>query len=320
MKKFNYYSQEMKMFWKMIEERHLIYKRKELEQLPPPWTHDPIFLEYKFTNIFRFLDRGTRIVTEHILTAPNHKPEDIIFNVILYRLFNKIETFMHHGMYKVGKYTKSALEGSLRALEATGNGSVFTNAFIVSGYSNSMFGNPSLDKISRLALIMEWMAPDIIESTPIIMNTDDMEVAYKEIISMRGLGPFLSYQISVDLSYWDKTKFDDKQFTVAGPGCKRGIDTIIADELKGKDYEDVIHWLRDHQFSFYKDYGINHIKLFDDQPFPVLSVMELENCLCEFQKYWKAKTNSGRPRNKYNDEDGYERYENKKDFEPWLKN
>jgi hypothetical protein len=318
-RKFNYYPEEMKTFWKMIEERHLIYKRKEIEQLPPPWTEDPIFLEYKFTNIFRFLDRGTRIVTEHILQQSKHSNESIIFNVILYRLFNKIETFMHHGMYHIGKYTKKRLEASLRVLEGKSNGSVFTNAFIVSGYSNSMFGDPSLDKISRLALIMEWMIPNIKEATPTIMSTEDMEEAYDLIIAIKGLGPFLAYQIVVDLSYWEKTNFDDKHFTVAGPGCKRGIDTMIADELKGREYEEAIFWLRDHQFSFYEDYNIDHVKLFDDQPFPVLSVMELENSLCEFQKYWKAKTNAGRPRNKYSDEDGYKRYENKESFEPWLK-
>ena len=106
MRKFNYYPEEMETFWKMIQERHLIYKRKEIEQLPPPWTNDPILLNYKFTNIFRFLDRGTRIVTEHILDHEDYEDSSIIFNVILYRLFNKIETFMHHGMYKVGSYTK----------------------------------------------------------------------------------------------------------------------------------------------------------------------------------------------------------------------
>jgi len=35
-----YYVEEMEIFWRFIAERHSIYKKKEIEKLPPPWTDD----------------------------------------------------------------------------------------------------------------------------------------------------------------------------------------------------------------------------------------------------------------------------------------
>lgn len=45
-----------------IVARHAIYKARGAEQ-QPPWTKDPILRQYKFCNIYRELDRGTRWIS-----------------------------------------------------------------------------------------------------------------------------------------------------------------------------------------------------------------------------------------------------------------
>jgi len=62
-----YYVEEMEIFWRFIAERHSIYKKKEIEKLPPPWTDDPILSSFKFTNVVRSTDPGTRYVIDKIL-------------------------------------------------------------------------------------------------------------------------------------------------------------------------------------------------------------------------------------------------------------
>ena len=320
-----YFKDDMFLFWNYIRERHIIFKKKELEKLPPPWTEDPILQQYKFTNVHREDDRGTKFVTEYIYNPPDKMVEkhlcdwpeiDILFNVIVYRLFNKIETFMHHGMLDPGYFRIERFEDCIR--DRAVDDKVFTSAFVVSGYSCFPKG---LDKISRLALLIEELAKRLMEDyyndyLDFMWKTESMEDAYNYLLGIKGLGPFLAYQIAVDLSYWDATKFGEDDFVVAGPGCKNGLKWLFPE--KQAKWEELCFWLRDHQVEFWDDYGVEYRELFDDRPKPYLTVMAIENCLCEISKYLKAYYSTGRPRNKYNPEDGYQRFQ-QEGYLPWTK-
>jgi len=61
------HEQNLQQFWRFIAERHAIYKKKNIEKLPPPWTDDSILQEYKFTNVFRDLDPGTKYVIDKLI-------------------------------------------------------------------------------------------------------------------------------------------------------------------------------------------------------------------------------------------------------------
>ena len=71
-------------FWYMCNERHRIFLAKEAGK-PKPWTDDPIFQKYKFTNVFRELDRTTIFVRENIREPLFDDPELLLFNVALFR-------------------------------------------------------------------------------------------------------------------------------------------------------------------------------------------------------------------------------------------
>jgi hypothetical protein len=304
----NYYAEEMELFWKYIAERHTIYKKKELQKLPPPWTEDQILRSFKFTCVFRELDRGTKFVTNHVLTRRMSRT-NTLFNVIVYRLFNKIETYLAHGPLDVNKYEQKALRDLLWKVSL--DNKVFTNAFTVSGYSQYGCG---LDKITRLSLLLQDLVnklkKDDADGTldKCVFKTDKMEDAYWYLRTVSGIGPFLGYQIAVDLSYWKVTLFGEDDFVVDGPGARRGLQWLFPEEeIKAHGYEWLNFWLRDNQASFWKDYGIDHVALFDDRPAPVMTVMALENGLCEISKYLKAYYSQGRPRNTYDEAAGYER-------------
>jgi len=301
-----YYVEEMEIFWRFIAERHSIYKKKEIEKLPPPWTDDPILSSFKFTNVVRSTDPGTRYVIDKILKW-NLCELDILLNVIAYRIFNKIETIEKLGQLTVQTYNSKQVLKKLEQIEKEQK--VFTNAFVVSGYSQFGSGMP---KIERVSLLLGQVVNQITNDYNTgynhdIWQSESMEPTYNYLLSINGIGPFLGYQIAVDLSYWDQTKFGEDEFVIDGPGARRGLEELFPmEEIKEHGYEWLNFWLRDKQVEFWEDYGIDYKKLFDDQPTPLLTVMSLENTLCEGFKMFKALRENGRPRNKYNPQERYE--------------
>ena len=112
------------------------------------------------------------------------------------------------------------------------------------------------------------------------------KAAYLKLTEVRGISEFLGYQIFVDCTYCPEYKFSENEFTIAGPGCKMGLDFIFYDR-DGMTYEECIFWLRDNQdhlFNKYLNCGTDSIfvDVGDKQPW---NVMSIENTLCESSKY-----------------------------------
>jgi len=76
-----------------IFERHKIYKKKEIEKLPPDWTDDEVLKNFRFTNVRRELDKESRWLIENISENETLTIEEKILWTILFRSYNKSETF-----------------------------------------------------------------------------------------------------------------------------------------------------------------------------------------------------------------------------------
>lgn len=86
--------EELKIHHIYLTERHEIYKKKEIQKLPQEsWTEDPVFKQYRFTNVRRELDRESKWLIEKISNNPNMALEEKVLWSILFRTFNKSETF-----------------------------------------------------------------------------------------------------------------------------------------------------------------------------------------------------------------------------------
>ena len=110
----------MKKLCTWIVERHSIYRRRFLLGLPRPWTKDPVLLQWKYCNVFRELDSGSKYVLDELLpgmrrgvlvrdgdsssssssreagTSTYTKPyttADVLLNLLVYRTFNKMDVF-----------------------------------------------------------------------------------------------------------------------------------------------------------------------------------------------------------------------------------
>ncbi len=281
------------LFFKYIKERHSIYKRRFVEKQPVPWTKDKILQNYKFTNVFRDLDPGTLYVIDKIIPICK-SAEEILLNLIIYRLYNKIVTFETTGKQDPYNFNDVEFEKKLRRLKNSGT-PVFTNAFTVSSYH---WVNPDHDKIKNTTELVRRIAKRINDYVRIIMSAKSSETTYRTLLSIKGLGKFLAYQISVDLGYWNTKVFDEDVFTIAGPGCRKGIDFIF--RSKGNlNYEECIFYICKIQEEQFNEIKINQNDLFSDRRIKRLNAMAVENCFCEISKYLKAYYGLGRPRNRF---------------------
>ena len=294
------HKKNLRLLFGYIAKRHSIYKRRFLEGMKAPWTKDPILREFRFTNVFRDLDIGTKYFVDTILPKCTN-PKMVIFNAIIYRFINNIKTINHLGIQDPDNFSIELFECKLRDWKNDGN-RVFTNAYMVSGYWSI---NPGMDKITKTCTIMGWIHKDIRKITAQIMAGEDWvdkwessDVTYKTLLNIKGLGVFLAYQIGVDLGYWNPKIFNEDLYTIAGPGCRNGLKLVFRD--KGDySWEDLILFLVKNQNKVWKELGLDPDEIFNDRPIRRLNLMAMENCLCEISKYLRAFYNKGRPRNKY---------------------
>ena len=81
-------------YWRFAAERQHVFFRR-LKRLPPPWTDDPILLTYKFTNAYRASDRVSQYLIRRVIYRDDlpDDPAEVVFRVLLFKLFNRIETW-----------------------------------------------------------------------------------------------------------------------------------------------------------------------------------------------------------------------------------
>ena len=315
------FNNEVLDLWKhWVIERNRIYKRKEIEKLPAPWTEDSILREFRFTNVKRWQDRESRWLIDNIIKNDRLSYEDKVYNCILFRTWNKGNSFdiiCGKGITKkelmdtptevfrerIEKYTKTHPEYVW-----------YTNAFNTGGIKQSWkYGGrlyhytqrrevrEELDNpILCMPLRMIYLIRSCIEKDlfGIITSCKTPKAVFSNLLKIRGFANFLAYQVFVDFTYIEDFPFSEDEFVIAGPGCKRG-ENFLFEERDSKKYEDALFFLRDHQEELFSGYDFD--KEFDYLPEEnrKLSVMDIENSMCELSKYCKVFYGSGRPRNKY---------------------
>ena len=332
-------------FRTFVIDRYKIHKKKDVDQLPAPWTSNPILQEFKFTNVRREHDRQTRYLLENITHNPDLTLEDKIVNSFLFRAWNNWDTLRDFGFpYKAEEIyspkLKMAVWDKFVCLnEENPNRLWYNNAYNQGGTKCAWkFENADLREVPYKFGDEHKMGDDQQEDFTVIplrpfnvgiwlgrghivdklLKAKDQLEAFNIIKTVRGFADFLAYQVFVDLTYIEEFPFSENEFTVAGPGCKKGLDYIFKDK-DGMTYEECIFWLRnmineegyslfrnDELYDFAEEKGYRQRvydphKLFSDLPEydRCMNVMSLENCMCELSKYIRTVRKEGRPRNRY---------------------
>lgn len=293
--------------YEFITQRYMIHLKKDVLKETPPWTTDQVLRDFRFTNIRREHDKESKWVIEHIANNPELCYEDKLLNVILFRLYNKHETAelisMPFKFSKTPDWNPEWYRGLFEAALVEDPKRVFfTAAFHTVGMKIALKKVTGEDyaPMRVLKFMRILIDTNLVDTIKACSNQEDV---YKELISYDGIGGFLGYQFYVDMAYIKEFPFSENEFTVAGPGCVRGLNYLFKNR-DGMTYEECLFWLRDNLDRLFveelgKDWDAKCV--FWDLPEEdrCFNIMSLENCFCELSKYIRAKEGTGRPRKRY---------------------
>jgi len=271
---------EIKDFVYWMNERHRIYINRFEKKLSKPWTQDLIFQRYRFTNIFRQLDKGTITLTKMLNGQTNS--DLILFNIFWYRNFNRFE----HGDFLGFIDNYEVLDKYINNLFNTRQ-PIFTGAHIVP-FSQYEFGH-----ISYLKLIKTFW-DNHKKFTKEILKSITIQKAHAQFMQLPFVGRFKAYEFACDCRFTQILKNANDKITWAsmGPGSQRGLYRL------GLPYKNQQQGCKS-MCLLYKEC----ISLLDDTilnasvPF---ELREIEHSLCEFDKYQRALRKEGPLRRKFN--------------------
>lgn len=285
---FNYF-----LYW--CCERMNIFWKKYIGLPRSQWTQDDILAEYRFTNVYRCLDRVSQYLLSHVIyNGKQYEPEDVFFRVLVFKHFNSIPTWerlekeLGDITYQVGF---DRLASVLDKIVAEGS-TIYNNAYIV----NCCFYQ--LPKYARFAGMSKHRVHFAIFEEEIFQNGhiyDFLEAKtfaelYKVFRDMDIYGDFLAQQYVIDFGYTPLYSFTENEFVVTGPGSLKGIGWCF-DGAKGKryDFAGAIKWTQenfeDRMQAFCKESGM----VWRPLPWePVPTLTNLQNCYCEVSKFAKG--------------------------------
>ena len=270
------------LYWYFAYERQNIFWQK-LKGKPSPWTKDPILQEYKFCNSYRVNDRVSQYLLKNVIyNGKKYSDEDMLFRIILFKLFNKESTWelllnnfsdITLSTFDRDKYSK-VLESAIKDGE-----SIYNDAYI--SCANKVFGYDRKHD-NHLALLYKMFITDRIQDK--LVKCTKMEEAFNIIKSYPLIGNFMAYQLVTDINYSNVVNFSENEFTVAGPGSIRGIKKCFID--KGDlSNEDIIRYMYEHQEEEFKILHLD-FKRIGNRP---LQLIDCQNIFCELDKYCRVK-------------------------------
>lgn len=282
----------LRMFWQFVAERHLVFLRRVYWKQLPPWTQDRILSSVYFTNVYRELDRGTRYIIE--VLDPKHKRPalDLLWNVLVYRMFNLIDTHRllagPAGYLRAGTWDPVRVKTTLHSVAANG-GKVFTGAFLVSNHGQT--GSKIDLVVSNLTDMLHGKgrirgAASLMALLKDLQAAPDMEHAHQRLTQLWSVAGFLAYEMVIDLCYHKAVlSFHENDWVHPGPGAVDGLRILT---LPGARYGqkvggDMIRDLMEHQAEDLEAAGTKLLG-------PPLTLRNVEHSLCEFQKYWRSLT------------------------------
>ena len=270
-----------------IQERYAILKRRQ-QGFPKPWTQDPILQSYRFCNVYREDDTVTQWIKQN-WRDPNTSDPDVWFAMAVARFVNWPDTLAEVG-YPVPWTDKMCghFIGTLASRGEMGK-KVWTGAYLIhAGRGGSKIGHIAYDILTAL-----WEKRDYIREA-----ADSCAHFNKRLMEFNGVGSFMAGQIVCDTKYTrllDAAK-DWWDFATPGPGSRRGLARVTNRPVnyRWKDEE----WLGD-LMELKASLSPKFLKENFNSGMPMIHAQDLQNCLCEFDKYERVRLGEGRPRSNY---------------------
>jgi len=283
-------------FFAFARERHNIYL-KRVTGAPPPWTDDPILRRYKFTNVFREVDRTTVWFREHIREPLWNDPR-VLFATVAFRWFNKIEVGeVLHNHFLFLNWSAEVAENRLR--EAFPKGPYVNGAYIIKTPDGMDKLKGVLWCIEKFRTVQDPLRKGRTVRETLVEHFPNwsLQRAWEHLREFPYLGDFMAYEVVTDLrhTYLLENAPDIMTWANPGPGACRGYGRVTGegvdryDRGKERDRQIVIGGMQSLLLAGGNDIYWPHA-------WPRWEMREVEHTLCEFDKYERARLGEGKPK------------------------
>jgi hypothetical protein len=259
-------------YW--INERYAMKLRKERgERKAFGYSDDSHMGSVRFCNVHREDDAVTQWLAQH--WRPQHNTG---WELALARMINytpSLEMILANGLDKAGD--------TLKKMRAE-NFKIFTSAYTITTCGQRV------DKIDYVMGVVhsvkgqQWR----------LDNVRWLWEAWEILMSVKGLGSFLSAQIVADMKNTRGNPLDNVHHSVPdwwlwaapGPGSLKGLSELFGRSVTVKHFDPLIRdgWYQVHPLL--------------NADIPPIHMQDFQNCLCEFSKFMRVKR-GGHVRNRY---------------------
>lgn len=278
----------LKEFVAFISERWSIHTKRCAGQ-PSPWTKDPILRRYRFCNVRREDDRVTQWIHKEWLLPHTHD-KNVWFAMTVARLVNLPESLheMPNAVF-AGKHVEWSPKKFTSVMNRRkGRGEkTWTSAYMIRAIE-AKDGETKADYLAKYVLNPLWAAK---KQTPL---KGTLQEFHTWLQSHYGMGSFLAAQVVADVKWVPPlvNAVDWETFAAPGPGSQRGLNRAMGQDLTApwqpQEWHSALLALRGHVLP----------KL--PKELRSLDAQNLQNCLCEFDKYMRTRGGEGRPRQNFN--------------------
>lgn len=257
------------LYW--MDEREQIRIRKEAG-MTKPWSNDSVFQTTYFCNVRREDDKVTRFIRRMYSPYVSHSLFEP--NIILSRFLNWPDTLDALGYQDEWDpiYVKSVLN------ERKLLGKVWGNAYVVTTHGIPM------DKIDYLC---DRVMTSIEHDLDVYTTYPSCEIAAENLQNVEGISTFMAGQVVADLKNTPGHSLQNAPdwwtFALPGPGSRRGMDWLFGEKVPQNQ------WLK----------NLLELQAIAYNEGWHLCAQDLQNCLCEFDKYMRVKNATGRSKRSY---------------------
>lgn len=267
-----------------IRERHSAYENKR-HGLPKPWSKDRIIQRYRFCNVYRELDTQTQWFALN-WRNPNSQNSELWFASLVFRFINWSETATDIG-FPV-PWEPDRFKSAIKIRKESGK-KVYSGAYMISTHGVQE------EKRIYLAKSLSKIWDNRVHVRP--RRGELLEEFHERLMGCFDVGSFLAAQVVADIKYAEGSNLffakDWFSFAASGPGSRRGMSRVMNLDIKHK-------WEENAWRLQMKELQAKMLPLVEKSGMANIHAQDLQNCLCEFDKYERVRLGQGFPKQRYN--------------------
>ena len=270
----------LRTYFEFAHKRQEVFLKREA-RWNGPLAEDPILQEYRFTNVFRVLDRVSQYLVSHVQTQPGLQDakSSTILRTLLFKIFNKIETWERIegdvGLISMAHFPVREIGQHLSTRRAAGE-VIYSSAYIM---PSPRMGQHE-KHLNHLALVKALIEDGTFDR---LTECQSLKQLFETLITVSSFGPFLAFQYAIDLNYSTHFSFPESDFVIAGPGAHDGLSKCFR-IYKPSVAEDLILAVSTHQAELFAHFGLDLLTYKGRSLRPI----DCQNLFCEVSKYTRV--------------------------------